>query len=198
MVIRFACEPTTRVNDGDAFTHITARFPKGQLLYPEVPPPRGIIVEAVDDTTLSIRCAEVGTVYVVCGDWWSPFGSYLRNLSRPGVQVLVAQIYFDNPERIAWVDLSPDARVKYVPEIALAMGGPEVHVQEYENYPHKNKPHRLVVPAGCNVVCNVNNNRRWSCTSTFFHTLYPRGMPMHVLPHAKWTVKPSPQPEPNV
>jgi len=171
-----------------------ARFPRGQILYADVPPPRGLIVEAVDDTTLSIRCAEVGTVYVTRGDW-SPFGSYLRDLFRPGVNGLVAQIYFDTPETTAWRNLSPDARVQHVPEIALAMGGPEVHVQEYENYPHKNKPHRLVVPAGCNVVCTINNQARWLCTSTNFHTLYPRGMPMTVLPHGNWIVKPSPWPE---
>lgn len=201
MVIVFACEPVPGVGGSDAFTHMIVRFPKGQMWYPEVPPPQGIIVEAVDDTTLSVRCAKPGTVYVTCGDF-SPFGNYLRSLeSRPGVQPLVAGIYFDTRERKAWSE--PDEkRVRHVPDIALAMGGPEVHVQEYGDYPHKDKPHRLLVPAGCNVVCTINGVGRWSCASTEFHTLYPRGMPIVIPPHRNlpahtWVVTPGPRPEPD-
>jgi len=173
-MIRYAFDAMPTVEGSDAFTHLVATFSTKPMRYPSVPPPRGVVVEAEGDT-LTIRCAEPGTIFVHCGVY-DPFVDYLRLLKIRSDHLVVAAVYLDE-----------DARkrlrgVVHVPEIAWVAGGPEVHIRDYEDYPHKDKPHRILMPEGGGAACLIWGCARISASPADFRAVFPRGMPMILSP----------------
>lgn len=169
----WAAEPVPFVQSADAFTHLVAWFPFGQVFYPPCPPPRGVVVKA-DGDKLTIKCAEWGSLYFhFLGN--TPFDTYLHQLSFRATRVVVAGIYFEDQIR------TKIQGVAWHPGIAWAAGAPSVDVRLYPEYPHKKKPHRIFFPDGVEVNFTIHGSSRVACSTDDLREVYPRGLPVQAM-----------------
>lgn len=155
---------------GDAFTHIVAYFESKSVLYPDTPPPRGVVIR-VDVDRVTIRCPEWGTAYF-WNDDTGPFVEYLRQLPVQASKFLVAAVHAG--------DAAPffsTPGVHYFPELALWLGAPQVPIDMYDSYPHKTKPHRILIPEGFSKELTLPGRVSWECDVDDMCELFPNGIP---------------------
>lgn len=155
---------------GNAFTHLVAYFEPGRVFYPEVPPPQGVVVRA-DVDRLTIRCSEWGTAYFWRNDPWA-FAEYLRQLPSRASKFLVAAVHVDEkPGR-------PVTGVIYFSELALWLGAPQTPIETYDDYPRKDKPHRVLVPDNLSKDYTIPGRLlQWECDVDDVRELFPKGVP---------------------